>query len=161
MRLLAGLLALSALAVHIGFTSRFRAQAGAAADDFRRLRDERRQLTQRLDQRSRLHEAQRRAGRLAAEGGGQASVRAARISVVESLRDSGVEHVRLGVQPVTRGPLVATLRLTAEGAFDDVVRFAGHVVRPGTGLVLSRASLHTQPPGVVLSLEAVGLGSVP
>jgi hypothetical protein len=50
------------------------------------------------------------------------------------------------------------VRLTGEGSFEDVVRFAGEIVRPGSGLLLQQVELANQDERVGLSLEALGLG---
>jgi hypothetical protein len=157
-RLAAALLALAALGVHLGFTSRYRAQASAAADEFRQVRDERRQVGSRLAQKVRLEDAQRRAGRLPAAEGGVTPTRAARLQVVRTLEGSGVSRVRLGVSPVLRSPLAVNVRLTGEGSFEDVLKFAGDIARPGSGLLLQQVGLETQNERVALSLDAMGLG---
>jgi hypothetical protein len=153
----AAVLALAALGVHVGLTVRYRAQGAAAADDFRRLRDERRQVASRVAQKTRLEDAQRRAGRLPDAEGGLTPARAARLQVVRSLEGSGITRVRLGVSPGTRAPQAVSVRLTGEGSFEDVLRFSGAVVRPGSGLLLRQVALDTQDERVGLSLEAVGL----
>lgn len=156
--MLAGLLALAALAVHVGLTTRYRAQASASADQYRQVRDERRLVGSRLALELRLEDAQRRTGRLPAADPGLTPARAARLQVVRSLEGSGVSRVRLGVAPTPREPLLVNVRLTGEGSFEDVLRFAGQVVRPGSGLLLQEVALDTQDERVGLSLEAVGLG---
>lgn len=156
----AALLVLAALGVHLGFTARYRAQAASSADDFRRVRDQRREVNSRLAQKVRLEDAQRRAGRLPAEGerGPLTPARAARLQVVRSLQGSGIERVHLGVAPAPRSPQSVNVRLSGEGSFEDVVRFAGEVARPGSGLLLQQVALDTQQDRVGLSLEAMGLG---
>jgi hypothetical protein len=157
-RVVAALLALLAIAVHVGLTVRYRAQAAAAADEYRKVRDERRQVGARLALKLRLEDAQRRAGRLPAAEGGITPARAARLQVVRTLEGSGVSRVRLGVSPAVRIPQSVNVRLTGEGSFEDVVRFAGEIVRPGSGLLLQQVELANQDERVGLSLEALGLG---
>ena len=156
--MLAALLALAAVAVYAGLTSRYRAQAAAAADEFRQVRDQRRQVASRLAQKQRLEDAQERTGRLPAIEGVTTPARAARLQIVRSLEGSGVSRVRLGVAPVARPPQAVSVRLKGEGTFEDVLRFAGHVVRPGSGLLLQQVELQNQEERVGLSLEALGLG---
>lgn len=155
-RALAALLALAALGVHFGLTATYRARAERAADEYRRVRDERRQITSRVAQAVRLQDAQRRARRLPAAGIELTPARAARLQVVRSLEGSGIQRVRLGVAP---GRLAASVRLTGEGSFDDVVRFAGEVVRPGSGLLLRQVALQAKAEAVGLTLEADGVGN--
>jgi hypothetical protein len=159
-RVAAGLIALVAAGVHLGLTTRYRAEAAAAADEFRQVRDERRRVAGQLGQKLRLEDAQRRAGRLPAEGEGGplTPARAARLQVVRSLEGSGIERVRLGVAPALLPPKTVNVRLRGEGSFEDVVRFAGQVARPGSGLLLQEVALDTRQDRVGLSLDAMGLG---
>ena len=156
-RVAAAVLALAALAVHLGLTSRYRTQAAAAADEFRQVRDERKQVGSRLAHKLRLEDAQRRAGQLPTAQGGLTPTRAARLQVVRSLQGSGVSRVHLGVAPAPRSPQAVNVRLTGEGSFEDVLRFAGHIVRPGSGLLLQDVALQNQDERVALVLEAVGV----
>jgi hypothetical protein len=158
--LAAGLLVLAAVGVHVGLTTRYRFEAAAAADEFRQVREERRKVAVRLAKTVRLEDAQRRAGRLPAEGerGPLTPARAARLQVVRSLEGSGIERVRLGVAPALVVPQSVSVRLRGEGSFEDVVRFAGHIARPGSGLLLELVALDTRQERVGLSLEAMGLG---
>ncbi len=157
-RLAAALLALAAVGVHLGLTSRYRAEAAASADEFRRVRDERRTVGTRLAQKLRLEDAQRRAGHLPAAEGGLTPTRAARLQVVRTLEGSGMRAVRLGVTPEARSPRSVKVQLTGEGSFEDVLRFAGVIAGPGTGLLLEQVQLDHQQDHVGLSLEALGLG---
>ena len=159
-RVAAGLLVLAAVAVHLGLTTRYRAEASSSADEFRQVRDERRRVAGQLARSLRLEDAQRRAGRLPAqgEGGPLTPARAARLQVVRSLEGSGIEHVRFGVAPALVRPQAVNVKLKGEGSFEDVVRFAGHVARPGSGFLLQQVALDTQRERVGLSLEALGLG---
>jgi hypothetical protein len=61
--------------------------------------------------------------------------------------------VRLDVAPA-RSPLAARARLSAQGAFADVVRLAEHAVGAKTGLVPER--LRFAPAGPELGLELDG-----
>jgi hypothetical protein len=155
-RLVAGGLALAALVVHFGLAVRYREQASAAADAFRRLRDERHKVSGRLAQEQRLEDAQRRAGRLTTTEGSPTPTRAARLQVLRSLEGSGVTQVRLGVSPAGR-PLSVNVRLSGEGSYDEVVKLSGDVARAGTGLLLQQVALENREDRVILSLEAVGL----
>jgi hypothetical protein len=79
--------------------------------------------------------------------------------VGRSLEGSGVSRVRLGVSQGTRPPLVVSVRLSGEGSFDDVLKLAGEVVRPGSGLLLEQVALQTGGDRVGLRLDAVGVAN--
>ena len=159
-RLVAGLIVLASAAVHLGLTTRYRAEAAAAADEFRQVREERRRVAARLAEKTRLEDARRRAGELPAEGerGPLTPARAARLQIVRSLEGSGMERVRLGVAPAVLPARSVKVRFSGEGSFEDVVRFSGHGARAGSGLLLQEVALDTREDRVALSLEAMGLG---
>lgn len=158
LRLVAGGLALAALGVHFGVVARQQGRATVAAEEYRRLRDERQQVAGRLAQKARLEDAQRRAGRLPSRDGALTPARAARLQVVKALAGSGVSNVRLGVAPAVRPPLAVSVRLSGEGSFDDVLRLAGGVAGPGSGLLLQQVAIETRDSRVGLSMDAVGVG---
>jgi len=159
-RLIAGLVLLAALAVYVTVALPFRQRTAAAGDEFRRIREERRQARSRLAHLERGEALRRRteevfAGARTAAGG---PVGVVRRSVVRSLEGVPVSGVRLGVRPGSRPPRMATVDLRAEGDFDDVLRLSGHLVRPGSGLVLERVIFTPRSASVTLILAAVGLG---
>ncbi|HUG54025.1 MAG TPA: hypothetical protein VMR21_10495 [Vicinamibacteria bacterium] len=132
-------------------------QAGVAADEYRRVRDEARDIRSRLARLERRDAAHARASTVlsgAATPG--ETVRVVRRSVVQSLQGAQVASVRLGVHPA-RPPFAARVRLTAEGPFDEVVALAGRLSRPETGVVLDRVRLTPRAGGVSLDLQAVTL----
>ena len=155
--MVAALLLLAALAVHFAWTRPFRAKASAAAEEYRRVRDERRQAAADLARDARLAAAPARVG--VVPGASQSTpARAARRLMVDALAASGVANVKLQVTPSLRAPVGATVRLTGFGSLDDVARFTGELARPGNGLVLSSVGLVPRDGAVALSFEAVAMG---
>ena len=68
--------------------------------------------------------------------------------------------MRLGVRP-GRPPASASVALSAEGSFADVMSLTGELSRAGRGLVLDRVRLNARSSRVGLDVEALGLGSIP
>lgn len=158
-RPLAVFLLLVAASIYGGVAVPIRRSAIAVRDSDRRLRDERREAQSRLTalqhQRGAYERAVAALSAASAHGGDPS--RALRASVVESLGGTSLSGVRLVVQP-GRPPVGAHVRLSAEGAFPEVVRLCGHVVRPGTGVILERVRLRPSPTGILLELEGQNLG---
>jgi hypothetical protein len=148
-------LLLAAIALYAALGRPLRQQAGRTGDEYRRLRDERR------TQQSRMAVLQRRESRqqaLAAASGQwsrEDAVRGARAAVVRSLDEASLRDVRLGVGRPDVTQLLASIRLSAEGDFGDVVRASGHMVRPGSGLVLQRVQMKPNAESVTLRVDAV------
>jgi hypothetical protein len=158
LRAIAALMTVLALGLHFGLTARNREAAAAASDEFRRVREEKREVAQGLARKLRLEDARRRTGRLVPSESGVTPARAARLQVVRSLQGSGLSRVRLGVTPSARPPVAVSVRLTGEGSFEEVVRLAGDVARPGSGLLFQKVGLQTSDDRVGLLLQAAGLG---
>jgi hypothetical protein len=159
LRLAAALCLLAAVFVHLAWTRRFRAEASAAADDYRRLRDERRQAEVEQEREARLAAAPARVGVVPGTTRSAPTAAAARRLVVDRLASSGVSTVKLRVAPLARGPAGASVHLTGVGSFDEVARFTGELARPGNGLVLSSVSLVPRDGDVELSFAALALGA--
>lgn len=162
LRIAAGVLGLLALLLYVAVARPLESRALAAGEEYRRARDQRR------DARARVAELERRAAARAraaailaaarnAPGGG---VREVRRGVVDIVTRAGVSSVRLGVRP-GRPPVSASVSLSAEGPFADVVRLTGELARPGSGLVLDRVRLVSRPPRIGLDVDASGLGAGP
>jgi hypothetical protein len=158
LRLLASLLLLAALAVHVAWTRRFRAEAAAAAEEYRRVRDERRLAAAELAREARLAAATGRVGVVPGTSPGTPAARAARRLVVGALASSGVATVRLRVTPGGGAPVGASVHLNGIGSLDDVARFTGELARPGNGLVLQSIALVPRGGAVELSFGALALG---
>ena len=161
-RVAAALLLAGTAVVYAALTVPFEKKAAAAADAYRRARDERRAAYARLGQVQRRESALRRASpvRDAAAMAAADPVGATRHGIVASLEGTGLSGVRLAVRPGTP-PVAARVQLTVEGPFRDVVRLAGDVVRPGSGVVLERVDLSGRDARVAMSLQGVGLEASP
>jgi hypothetical protein len=158
-RLAAAFCLLLGIGIHVGWTRPFRADALAAADEYGRLRDERRQALAERAREGRLAAAPGRVGVVPGVTRGAPPARAARRLVVGTLASSNVSTVRLRVAPLARGPVGASVHLSGVGSLDDVARFTGELARPGNGLVLSSVSLSPRNGRVDLSFDAVALGA--
>jgi hypothetical protein len=156
MRVLALSLLAGAAALHLLVTVPLQRQAGAHGDEYRRLRDERRQAHTRLSRLERAETLRRQAASVFTAPGSEDVVRLVRRSLVHSLEGSPVSGVRISVRPGGRDHVAAAVTLTAEGDFDAVVRLASHLVRSGSGLVLQTVLFSPRDPIVGLTLEAFG-----
>jgi len=134
-----------------------RRQAQAAADDYRRARDEARDMRARLARLERRDAAHLRAASALAGATPAGTVRTVRRSVVQTLQGARVSGVRLGVS-AARAPFAARVHLSAFGSFPEVVTLAGLVARPETGVVLERIRFAPRGDGVALDLDGVTLG---
>jgi hypothetical protein len=148
--------------LYAGLTLPLQRRAAAAADAYRRARDERRAARSRLGEMHRLESALRRAAPARPPGPGAPNdpMGATRRGIIMALEGAGLSGVRLAVRP-GRPPAAAAVRLSAEGRFPEVVRLAGELVRPGTGVVLERFRLNAHDSRVAMSLEGVGLEARP
>jgi len=133
-------------------------QAALAAEDYRRARDEARDIRTRLARLERRDAARARAATVLAGATPGDTVRAVRRSVVQTLQGVRLSGVRLGVS-AERPPYAARVRLAATGSFADAVALTGLLARPDTGIVLDHVRLAPRGEGVALDLEAVTLGS--
>jgi hypothetical protein len=51
----------------------------------------------------------------------------------------------------------ASLQLSAEGEFAEIVRLSGRIVRPGSGITLDRVTLNPTAAGASLAVEGLSL----
>jgi hypothetical protein len=155
-------LLLLAVVLYVAGALRLESQAAAASDEYRQARDRRRDARSRLAELERREAARARgvailaAARNAPAGG----VREVRRGIVDLVTRSRVSSVRLGVRP-GRPPASASVALSAEGSFADVMSLTGELSRAGRGLVLDRVRLSARSSRVGLDVEASGLGSIP
>jgi nitrous oxidase accessory protein NosD len=154
-RVLALALLAAAAAIHLWATVPLQRQAGADGDEYRRLRDQRRQAQSRLDRAQRGENLRRQAAAVFASGGEGDVVRTARQSMLGALEGAEVSKVRLSVRP-GRDAVAATVTLVAEGEFQEVVRLSSHLVRAGSGLLLQAVTFSPGPTSVGLQVEALG-----
>lgn len=160
-RVTAGALLLLAAVLYGAVTVPLQSQAAAASEQYRQARDQRRDARLRQAELERRAAARARAEAvLAAARSAEGGLREVRRGVVDLITRSRVSAVRLGVRP-GRPPASATVGISAEGSFADVMRFTGELARPGRGLVLDRVRLVSRPPRVGLELGASGLGTAP
>ncbi len=155
-RLLALALLAAAAAVHVLVTVPLQRQAAIDGDEYRRIRDQRRQVQARVARLERAESLRRQAATVFGASGADDVVRLVRRSLIGSLEGVPVSKVRMSVRPGGREHVAASVTLNAEGDFEDVVRLSGHVARAGSGLVLQTVSFAQRRPGVGLVLEAVG-----
>jgi hypothetical protein len=155
-------LLLFAVVLYVAGSLRLDALAAAAGEQYRQARDERRDAQSRLARLERHEAARARALAVlaAARNAPAGSVREVRRGVVDLVTRSRVSGVRLGVRP-GHPPASATVALSAEGSFADVVRLTGELARAGGGLVLERVRLVSRSPRVAVDVEAAGLGNIP
>jgi hypothetical protein len=156
-RWIAAALVAGGLVLYAAVAVPMRRQAQAAADDYRRARDEARDMRARLARLERRDAAHLRAASALAGATPAGTVRTVRRSVVQTLQNARVSGVRLGVTSA-RPPYAARVRLSAVGSFPEVVALAGLVARPETGVVLERIRLTPRADGVALDLDGVTLG---
>jgi hypothetical protein len=150
----------AALALYAAVGVPMQREATAAADEYRRARDEARDIRTRLARLERRDAAHARAATALPAATPADTVRAVRRVVVQTLQEAHVSGVRLAVSPA-RGPYAARVRLSAEGPFAQVVSLAGLLARPERGLVLERVRLAPRGQRVSLELEGVTLGASP
>lgn len=155
MRLLALALLAAAAAIHVLVTLPAQRQAAADGAEYRRVREQRRLVQARLARLERAEQLRRQAAAVFAAPAPEETVRLARRSLIASLDGLPLSNVRISVRP-GRDDVAAVVTLTAEGGFDEVVQFSGHVVRPGSGLVLQTVAFTTRQRVVSLTVDAVG-----
>jgi hypothetical protein len=124
-RLLALALLLAAAALHLGITLTARESAASAQAAYRRARDARREVTQRLAAAERRATARQRlrAVLASAQKGPGDEVARLRRDAIAAARNAGVTAVRL---EVTRGraPVAAALSMSAEGSLPELSALA-------------------------------------
>ncbi|PYQ48892.1 MAG: hypothetical protein DMF78_20110 [Acidobacteria bacterium] len=160
-RWLAALLVAAGLGLYAAVGAPMQRQATAAADEYKRARDEARDIRARLARLERRDAAHARAAAaLPAAATPADTVRAVRRVVVQTLQEAHVSGVRLGVS-AARAPYAARVRLSAAGPFAQVVSLAGLLARPERGLVLEKVRFSPRGETVSLDLEGVTLGASP
>jgi len=156
-RILAAALLALAVALYAAAAVPMQRQAAAAADEYRRARDDARDMRARLARLERRDAAHARAARAVAADTPGAAVRAVRRSVVQTLQQARVSGVRLGVV-AARPPYSTRVHLSATASFTDAVALTGLLARPETGLVLDRVQLSPRGDAVALEVDGVTLG---
>jgi hypothetical protein len=153
----AGLVLLAAsVLVHLLVTVPRQQRAGEDGDAYRTLRDQRRQVQARLARMERADSLRQKAAAALGGGGAEEVVRGVRRSVISTLEGSAVSNVRLAVRPGGRDQVAASVSLSAEGGFTDVVGLSSQVARAGSGLLLQSVTFSPTVHTVGLVVEAVG-----
>jgi hypothetical protein len=146
-RVAAVLLVVAALGLHVGVTRPARRQRDEARDAFARGREEREKL------RAAAARLERRAAAGRAPAGEAAAARALRLSLLRSTEGLSLGAVRIGVEPGRGSAVAARGTLAAEGSQADVLRAAGRLADPSSGVLLARVTL-VQARGGAVRLEA-------
>ncbi len=140
-RLVALGLLLGAVVVHVGLTLPARRARDEAREAFARKREERERL------RSELKHLERRAfsARPATPDGDAAAARALRTTLLGAIRGLAVGDVQIATQAERRGSVAARGRLVAVGTQADLLRVAGRLAEPTSGVMLERVQLSGGP----------------
>ncbi|HSD27740.1 MAG TPA: hypothetical protein VLL75_10590 [Vicinamibacteria bacterium] len=153
-RVPAALFLAAALGLHFGVTLPARRQRDEAREGFARGREER----ERLRAQAALLEHRAAAGR--APAGDAAAVRALRLSLLQAIEGLPLGAVRIGAEAARGAEAAARGRLVAEGRQADVLRAAGRLAEPSSGVLLARVSLVEARGGEVrLEVEAYSVRS--
>lgn len=149
-------LLLGAVALHFGVTVPSWQAAAGSQDGYRRARDARRALSQRLAVAERREAARQRLVEViqaAPPGPGDAVARLRR-DVIAAAREAGVSRVRLEVAP-GRGPVAASLRLSAAGPLSAVAALVADLAS-NRAVVLENARLAPDEEGLLQIELAAG-----
>jgi hypothetical protein len=146
---LAASLLLAALAVHFGVGAPARRARDDAREGFARAREARESL------RAQAARLKRRALATArAPAGDAAATRALRLALLEATEGLSLGSVRIGAEAGQRGTVAARGRLVAEGRQADLLRAAGRLAEPSSGVVVERVRLAESRAGLRLEIEA-------
>ena len=144
----AAVILVAALGLHLGVTLPARRQRDEARDEFARGREERERL------RAQATRLERRATAGRAPAGDAAAARALRLSLLRATEGLSLGAVHIGAE-AGRGGVAARGRLVAEGRQADVLRAAGRLADPSSGVLLERvALLETRGGEVRIEVEA-------
>jgi hypothetical protein len=136
----------------------------------RRVRDESRTaFAQRREERERLRvdvaRLERRASevRVGTPDDAAAAARALRLSLLAATHGLGISDVQIASHPERRGTTAARGRLVGTGRQPDVLRTAGRLAHPDSGVLLERLELALRPEGIRMEADAVSVraGSPP
>jgi hypothetical protein len=144
----AAVLLLAALGLHFGVALPARRQRDEAREGFARGREEREKL------RAQTVRLERRAAAARAPVGDAAAARALRLSLLRAIEGLPLGGVHISAEAV-RGPVAARGSLAAVGRQADVLRAAGRLADPSSGVLLERVGLvETAGGGVRVEVEA-------
>lgn len=149
-RVVALVLAAAAVGVHLGVTMPARRQRDEAREAFARAREERERLRNEAK-----HLERRAAATVRAPAGEAAAARALRLSLLDATHGLALESIRIGVEAGQRGAAAARGTLGAVGSQANLLRVAGRLALPSSGVVVEQVRLAESRDGAVrLELEA-------
>jgi len=146
-----GLLA-AALLVHAGVTLPARRARDSARETYARQREERERLRIEV---ARLERRSSAAAGAKAPADDAAAARALRQSLLSATRGLAVGDVQIAAQPERRGAVAARGRLNAAGSQADLLRAAGRLAEPASGVRLERLQLTSGTGAPRLEAETV------
>jgi hypothetical protein len=144
-------LLLAAAVVHVAWTLPARRARDEARTEFARQRAERERL------RAESARLERRAKRPAAPDDDAAAARALRLALLEATRGLAVGEVQLASQPSREGSVAARGKLGGTGSQAELLRVAGRLAEPASGVLLERLELSLGPRGIRLEADAVSV----
>jgi hypothetical protein len=152
---LAAALVVAAGLVHALLTLPAGRARDAARAEFARQRSERELV------RAELARLERRAAArsAAAPEDDAAAARALRRALLEATRGLAIGQVQIAAQPERQGVLAARGRLAGTGSQAELLRAAGRLANPASGLLLQRLELAQTASGVRLEADAVSVRS--
>jgi len=154
--LMALLLAAAGL-LHFAVTLPARSAAQAAWSEHRTLWAQQKATRQQLAGAERREMRLRKAVALASTAGPAGGQLAwLRVAVLDSLSQVPVSGVKLEVRAAA-SPLSASVHVTAQGAWDNLLRLAARVTDPPAALVLDHVRLSSGSSGLQIDLDAVRL----
>ena len=149
-RVVAAVLAAAAVGVHLGVSVPARRQRDEAREAFARAREERERLRNQAK-----HLERRAAATVRAPAGEAAAARALRLSLLGATHGLALESIRIGAEAGQRGAVAARGTLAAVGRQADLLRLAGRLALPASGVVVERVRLAESRDGDLrLELEA-------
>lgn len=149
-RVVAVVLAAAAVGVHLGVSVPARRQRDEAREAFARAREERERLRAEAK-----HLERRAAATVRAPSGEAAAARALRLSLLGATHGFALESIRIGVEAGQRRGAAARGTLAAVGRQADLLRVAGRLAQPSSGVVVEQVRLAESRDGAVrLELEA-------
>jgi hypothetical protein len=145
----AALRVVAAPGLHVGVTRPARRQRDEAREEFARAREQRERL------RAETARLERRAAAGRAPAGEAAAARALRLSLLRAIEGLPLGGVRVGAESGKGSAVAARGSLVAEGRQADLLRAAGRLADPSSGVRLERVSLVGAQGGAVrLEVEA-------
>jgi len=151
-RVAAAVLVLAALGLHLGVALPSRRERDQAREGFARAREQRERL------RAEAVRLERRAAAGRAPAGEAAAARALRLSLLRAIEGLPLGGVRVGAESGRGSAVAARGKLVAEGRQADLLRAAGRLADPSSGVRLERVSLVEARGGDVrLEIDAISV----